>query len=267
MPERRAALRSIAPGVRDAAAALWHRKVSVAAAMGGVLLTATVVVTMWAWRAASRIDLQSLAAPSVVYAAARPLDPGMSLTVADLAGTLARLGYQEVVDRPRVPGEFRRGTDAWDIFLRARTDPGGERPAMRIRLDVVRDHVRAVVDPTSGTPVEGIALEPERVGDLGDLAHRWFRPVAVSALPGHLIDAVLAIEDQRFFEHVGVDLKAIGRAAWVNLRRRKIVQGGSTITQQLVQSFDVGPRRLWSRKIRDALLALAIERGHSKAEI
>src|SRR5438876_3994851 len=165
MAERRAAFRAIAHGVRYAVAVLWQRKGLVVAGAAGVLIMAIVLVTAWAWRAASRTDLRSFATPSVVYAAGRTLSPGMSLTAADLTGTLARLGYHEITGPPEVPGEFRRGTDAWDIFLRARSDPGAERPASRVRLDVAGDHVRAVVDSNRGTPLLDIALEPERLGD------------------------------------------------------------------------------------------------------
>src|SRR5205823_4415865 len=94
------------------------------------------LVTAWTWWTAARIDLRRLAEPPVVYAAARAVEPGVSVTTADLAGTLERLGYQHASEEPRTPGEFRRGADRWDIFLRAKADPQSARPALRVRLDV-----------------------------------------------------------------------------------------------------------------------------------
>src|SRR5262249_22166398 len=73
-----------------------------------------------------------------------------------------------------------------------------------------------------------------------------------------------AAEDRRFFQHPGVDVWAIGRAMWVNLRRAGVVEGGSTITQQLVKSLDAS-QRTWFQKVRVALLAVALERREPKA--
>ena len=86
-------------------------------------------------------------------------------------------------------------------------------------------------------------------------------------MPRHLVQAVLAAEDHRFYEHPGVDLRAVGRAVWVNLRRGELVQGGSTLTQQLVKNLVLTPKRTWGRKLREAALALTIERRYSKDEI
>ena len=79
--------------------------------------------------------------------------------------------------------------------------------------------------------------------------------------------AVLAAEDHRFLDHWGVDLVAVGRAVRVNASRGAIAQGASTLTQQLVKNLLLGPDRTWSRKIREGVLALALERRHSKETI
>ena len=86
-------------------------------------------------------------------------------------------------------------------------------------------------------------------------------------LPRALIESVVAIEDQNFFHHRGIDMRAIVRAAYENLRAGRIVQGGSTITQQLVRSYLLNRDRLFSRKIREAILALKLEKRLSKEQI
>ncbi len=238
----------------------------IAAGVAAFALVMIALVATWMWWTAARIDLRRLAESSVVYAAARALEPGVSVTTSDLAGTLERLGYQQVAGDPGAPGQFRRGADGWDIFLRAKADPGSARPALRVRLDVKDDRVRAVVNAADGTHVDRVEFEPEVLGDLGDLTYRLRRPVRFASVPPHVLAAVLAAEDRRFFEHSGVDVWAIGRAMWVNLRRAGLVEGGSTITQQLVKSLD-GGQRTWLQKVRSALLAVALERRYSKAEI
>jgi penicillin-binding protein 1B len=77
----------------------------------------------------------------------------------------------------------------------------------------------------------------------------------------------MAAEDRRFFEHHGIDVRAVARAVWVNLRRGGVSQGGSTLTQQLVKNLVLTPKRTWGRKIREAALAVALERRYGKDEI
>ena len=78
-------------------------------------------------------------------------------------------------------------------------------------------------------------------------------------VPRHLIDAVLAVEDTRFFEHPGLDIWGILRATWTNFKRGGKVEGASTITQQLARSLFLTPERTFRRKIRELFLALKME--------
>ena len=91
--------------------------------------------------------------------------------------------------------------------------------------------------------------------------------VPLGELPRHLRDAVLAIEDARFFEHKGVDVKAVLRAAVTNTAEGDVVEGGSTITQQYVKNTILGPERTIERKIEEALLAVQMERRYTKERI
>ncbi len=91
--------------------------------------------------------------------------------------------------------------------------------------------------------------------------------VPLSELPPHLIKAFVAIEDSRFYEHSGVDLIGILRAMLKNIQAGEIVQGGSTITQQVVKSLLLTPERTYTRKIKEALLAHRIDNSLSKNEI
>lgn len=115
---------------------------------------------------------------------------------------------------------------------------------------------------------DGTALAelPFRDGKIvGHRAH-----VALSALPADLIRAVLAAEDVRFFAHRGVDYRAIARAAWLNYKAGRVIQGASTITQQVARNLlpdEIGAARHLKRKVREALLARAIEKRWTKRDI
>src|SRR5690606_7258290 len=111
-----------------------------------------------------------------------------------------------------------------------------------------------------------LAELPFRDGDV--VGHRML--VTLDEVPEYLVHAVLAAEDVRFFGHRGVDFRAVARAAWANYRAERVVEGASTITQQVARNLlpvEIGKERTARRKVREALLARVIERQWSKREI
>ena len=110
-------------------------------------------------------------------------------------------------------------------------------------------------------------LEPELITYLFDESREKRRHVKYEELPDHLVKAVLAIEDRRFFSHPGLDPFRIVGAALRNLRAESYLQGGSTITQQLCKNFFLTPERTWKRKVQEAILAFVLERRASKQDI
>ena len=92
-------------------------------------------------------------------------------------------------------------------------------------------------------------------------------PLDVARLPKHVVNAVLAIEDRRFYRHGGIDLEGVGRAALANARAGKVVQGGSTITQQLAKLTAAGTEQTFERKLHEATVALWLEARFTKDEI
>lgn len=103
--------------------------------------------------------------------------------------------------------------------------------------------------------------------EIASFGGRYGRPVPLAELPRHLVDAVIATEDRRFRRHFGIDLVGLGRAAYANLRAGRIVQGGSTITQQLAKNVWLTPERTIRRKAQELLLALWLERRFTKDRI
>lgn len=104
-----------------------------------------------------------------------------------------------------------------------------------------------------------------QIADLHGKASRV--PVSLDRVPGHVRNAFIAIEDERYFDHSGVDPRAIARAFFSNVREGEIVQGGSTITQQVVKMHFLSPEKTYARKYREAILSLQFENTHSKSGI
>ncbi|RMH32267.1 MAG: PBP1A family penicillin-binding protein [Nitrospirae bacterium] len=97
------------------------------------------------------------------------------------------------------------------------------------------------------------------------LERRIYAPL--DRIPQHLVNAVIAVEDSRFFDHPGLDIIGIVRAAWTNIKKGGKFEGASTITQQLARSLFLSPERTYTRKIRELLLALKMEMVLSKEQI
>jgi penicillin-binding protein 1A len=91
--------------------------------------------------------------------------------------------------------------------------------------------------------------------------------VSLSKIPENIRNAVVAIEDKRYYDHMGIDVKALLRAAYVDATTGRIVEGGSTITQQYVKNAYTGDEQTLSRKFREAVLAYQLEQTLSKDEI
>lgn len=201
------------------------------------------------------------------------LEPGISVLAGELPRRLERLGYGRVHGRPEHPGEYFWGHERFWIYRREHRCHGRSWDARFLGLALERETGTVIgFLAADGTPLEeaeddGRWLEPELLAESFD--PRRARPVRVelSRLPEHVWRAVLAAEDHRFFEHQGVDARGVARALLRNALAGEVVQGGSTISQQLIKMRDLSPRRTLGRKVSEVVRALALEAEYSKEEI
>ena len=206
--------------------------------------------------------------PSKIYAAPLSLSPGLDIKKAALISRLKRLSYRRVSQPVKRPGEFYQSEQAIELYLRAFTYPNDARPARSFRLSISDENrIERIVDIKTRREHDHFWVEPEVIGGFYEAEWEERRLVRLSEVPQVLIDAVIATEDRRFYEHRGIHLKSILRAAWVNVQAGKVVQGGSTLTQQLVKNFYLDSERTLQRKAREALMALLLERRYDKDEI
>jgi penicillin-binding protein 1B len=212
---------------------------------------------LYAARALSRFERVEARRSTLLYAAPPILKSGVNVTALDLAGLLGRLGYRETKGAGG-PGQFARTDGAWDI----RVDGTA---AGRVTLSVAGNRITRL--RRGGADVESVALPPELLASAGADMGESIRPVRLADVPADLRAAVLATEDVRFYEHGGVDPRGILRAMWTNVRKGRVAEGGSTITQQLVKSRLLTPERTLSRKIHEALLSTVLEWRYGKDQI
>jgi penicillin-binding protein 1B len=229
----------------------------VALGVAGFLSILAITVAVYSTVELRRFAKTDVRRATFVYAAGQPLARGVHVGRIDLAGALARLGYAEVRRFPNAPGQFRRAAGAWDIYART-----ADRP---IHLDVADERIARVT--REGKDVDDASLEGIVLAGGGDQANEAYRPIRLGHAPPALVQAVLAAEDHRFYDHGAVDLRGLARAAWANLAAGRVRQGGSTLTQQLVKSRLLSRERTFSRKVREAWLSALVEWRYSKQQI
>ncbi|MGB5567978.1 MAG: penicillin-binding protein 1B [Sedimenticolaceae bacterium] len=206
------------------------------------------------------------AVPAQVYA--RPLDlyAGANVSAAQLKAELRFLGYREV-NKVSGPAQWAQKAGRFTVHTRDFTFWDGSEPRQAVVIDVGRSGIKDIRSLRGNRGVDLFRLEPALVGSIYP-AHNEDRILVQRAdIPQDLVNGLLAVEDHRFFEHAGVDVRGIARALWANIRAGRAVQGGSTLTQQLVKNFILTPERSLSRKLNEALMALIVESRYGKDEI
>jgi penicillin-binding protein 1B len=205
--------------------------------------------------------------PSRLYARPLSLRAGAHIGADALEAYLIATGYRKVETSEVSAGEYAVAGSDWRIGARAFRHAAGDDPGGDLTLRLSSGGRVAWLRDGAGETLRERWLEPAVLASFLPRDGRDQRRVRLDALPSHLIDAVLAIEDHRFLEHGGLDLRRIGGALVANLRAGRIVQGGSTLTQQLVKNLYLSRERSWFRKLQEVPLALLLELRRSKREI
>ena len=232
-----------------------------------LLLVATGVVTYY-WVSFGRmIDLRLSGhiqqTTARIYAAPMRIFVGEKLGVAGLANHLQRAGYSEL-DVTGTPGRYVLHGNEIEIRPSIESYFGAKN---RLIVDFSGDAVQKIRSMDSGGALDSAEVDPELLTSLFDTSREKRRAMRFDDIPKVLLDAVLSVEDKRFFEHPGFDPVRILGAAWADVRHGARVQGGSTISMQVARSFFFNTDRTWRRKVAETLVALELEHRFSKQQI
>ncbi|KAA9133434.1 penicillin-binding protein 1B [Marinihelvus fidelis] len=204
--------------------------------------------------------------PSRVYARPLSLYSGLRLSPGALQRELDAAGYRRV-DNPDDPGEFSSAGGRFEIHRRQFRFDDGVQEALRFRVSVADGQVTGLASPAGGAELGLVRLDPAEIASIYPLHEEDRSLVSLADVPELLVTGLQAVEDRQFKHHYGVDPRGIARAMWANLRAGGAVQGGSTLTQQLVKNFYLSNERTLPRKINEALMALLLEWHYDKADI
>ena len=204
--------------------------------------------------------------PARVYARPLELYTGLELTAEQFQSELKALRYRPVASASS-PGLFSRDGNNFQLLSRPFDFWDGQEISRNLRVTFSANRISGISDGGSGQPVRLARLAPVLVGSFYP-AHNEDRVLLqLDEVPVGLTDALISIEDRGFYSHYGVAPLAIVRAFLANIRAGGVVQGGSTLTQQLVKNFFLSSERSLLRKINEAIMALLVEWHYNKNEI
>ena len=222
----------------------------------------------WVWwldrEAGQRFSERQWTQASRVYA--RPLEiyPGRPLSPAFLTEELDAAGFS--AGDPSAMGRYRVQGRVVEAHLPGFSFADADQPPQQLRVEFDADQIGRIAR-ADGSELALVRLPPAELGRMLPLDDRDRTLVALVDFPPLLIAGIQAVEDRQFARHRGVDPRGLARAAWTNFRRGQVVQGGSTITQQLVKNLFLTPDRSLMRKASEAVMSLSLERRFGKAEI
>ena len=205
------------------------------------------------------------AVPAKVYARPLELYAGSPLTLEELRIELQGLGYQ-FVRKVTLPGQATFSNAKAIVHTRGFEFTDGLESSQRLILDFSNGFL-SNISSAQGQAIPLLRLEPVLIGGIYPLNNEDRDLIQLKDAPGALIQALIAIEDRGFYEHHGISLRGISRAMVANVKAGRFIQGGSTLTQQLIKNFYLSSERTLARKLLEIPMALLLELHYSKDEI
>jgi len=237
--------------------------------VAGLLTVVAALVTVWVVHLDGVVTREfqgrHWSVPARVFAAPLELYVGAPVSADELAAELRRLHYR-LGDPGAGPGIYRRVGDSFEVNARRVRFIDEQREAMRVSIRAGGDSITGL-QQANATDLPVFRLDPPVVGSVSPVHGEDRLLLAPADVPPLLRSGIKLIEDRRFDEHHGVDPQGILRALWADLRARRVVQGGSTLTQQLVKNYFLSDEQTMGRKATEAVMALRLEAHFSKEDI
>lgn len=239
--------------------------------LGFIMLVVMVIISCYYYVVVTNSSLnaeQKWQTPAVVYSRPLELTLEQKITFDQLVHELTLLKYRKV-DNPKAPGEYGYSSDhtRMVIIRRPFNFAYGYEEARPIHIIFKKDRISTIRDPDTGNNIEIVQLDPVLLDRLSSRGEEDRLLITIDDVPQKLIDTLIYVEDRSFYEHHGVNPKAIIRAVFANIKAGRKVQGGSTITQQLVKNYFLTNEKVLDRKIRELFMSIVVDANYSKEQI
>lgn len=204
--------------------------------------------------------------PARVYASPLELYAGLEYNSQQFEDILLQLHYRQ---DPQLAGEGSYALKGGQINVKTRAFNFGDKlqESRKISIGFAGGVLTSLIDANSGNELAIVRMEPIQIGSFYPTRKEDRILIKLEDAPATLVQGLLSTEDRDFYHHFGISPKGIARAMWSNLKAGGMVQGGSTITQQLVKNFFLHPKRTLRRKLKEVLMSLILEYRYSKDEI
>ena len=204
--------------------------------------------------------------PARVYASPVEIYSGYGLTASKFEDLLMQLHYRRDYQLSSEGTYYKKGSQ---ISLKTKSFNFWDKrqDSHQLKIKFSSNTVSQIIDVTTSKEMPIVRMDPVQIGSFYPTRKEDRVLIKLENTPDALIHGLLATEDRDFYNHFGVSFKGIARALWANIRAGSVVQGGSTITQQLVKNFYLTPERSLWRKVNEAFMALILEYHFDKDEI
>lgn len=215
----------------------------------------------------NKFEGQKWALPAHVYTRSMDVYVGQVIAQKTIIDELKELGYKAAFESDDLTrtGQYFSQENNLHIYQRAFTFWDVEREAQKIRIYWQNGQISRILQAEGDLDV--VRIEPRLFGSVSPLNHEDRSLITLDETPQYLIDALLVMEDRKFYQHWGVDPLGIIRAMVRNVRAGRTVQGGSTLTQQLVKNYFLSSDRTIKRKLTEMIMAFLLELHYSKEDI
>jgi len=202
--------------------------------------------------------------PAHVYARPLELYVGKSIAIKQLKFELEYLNYQKVDQLPHQPAQYRFWDNHFEIKTRDFVFWDGHEPEHTIRVTIEDDVITSLVDINADRNADLVRFDAGYLTGIFPSHSEDRVLLKLDEVPDMFIKMLLLLEDRRYFSHTGVDPRSIARAFFVNLSSGQAIQGGSTLTQQLVKNLFLTQEKKITRKINEAFMSLLLEFHYDK---
>lgn len=204
--------------------------------------------------------------PAKVYATPVEIYSGYKIKISQFEDLLQQLNYRQDYQLSSEGSYYKKGQQI-SVKTRRFTFWDKKQESKILRIKFSRTDISNLLSLSTSREIPIVRMDPVQIGSFYPTRKEDRILITLENAPDSLIQGLLATEDHDFYHHIGISFKAIARAIWINVRAGYVVQGGSTITQQLIKNFYLSPTKSLWRKLNEAFMAIILEFNYEKDEI